>query len=166
MYQISGLFESARKVVYVDSANTFKVTVPKWLKLKETNSLNFFGGTLPPINTIENAIAINSIKKNEYPTLTDFKKFIIEDSSYIKGATPKWANDRFFLDIQKDTVLFNKYSSYKVTVNRKGNVFVSNFILIETKTAYLWVQFTATEDTYPVNVLKFKDFMKELETDI
>ncbi|HWJ25158.1 MAG TPA: hypothetical protein VNS32_01370, partial [Flavisolibacter sp.] len=74
LYQLSGLFESAKKVIYIDSANHFKVTVPKWLKLKETNSLDYFGGVLPPINKIENAIVISSVKKENYKSFNEFKK--------------------------------------------------------------------------------------------
>ncbi len=166
MYRISGLFDSAKKIVYVDTTNSYKVTVPKWLELKETNSLDFFGGTLPAINEVENAIVISSVKKSDYPSFNEFKNFVVEDENYISGVTPKWANDRTFLSIEKDSISFSKFTSYKVTVNRNGNIFVSNFVLIETNKAYLWIQFTATEETYSVNLPKFKDFVEELKIDI
>ena len=166
IYRISGLFESAKKITYIDSANDFKITVPKWVYIRETNDKDFFGGTLPAINEIENAIVISSARKSKYNSFKDFKKFIIEDSGYVKGAKPKWANDRTFISIDPDSLPKDNYSAYKVVVNRNGNIFVSKFVLAESKTAYLFLQFTATTDTYPINVNKFHEFLSKLKINL
>lgn len=166
-YYISGIFENARKVVYVDSGNTFKVVVPKWLKLRQNNDVNFFGGTLPPVYTVENAIIISSVKKNEYKSFREFKTKFAEDSSYLSGKAPDWDKDRKFLSIKKDTLkVAANCSSYKVSFNRLGSVFTASYVLVETPSSYLWIQFIATESTYPVNLPKFKEFLKGFTTAI
>lgn len=160
-YNLSGIFKAAKKIIYIDSANTYKVVVPKWLALRQNNDLNFFGGTLPPVNTIENAIIISSVKKNEYKSFQAFRNYIIEDTAYLSGKAPVWDTARKFSSIKKDLLSVPaNHSSYKVTFKRLGSVFVASYVLVETKTSYLWIQFIATENTYMANLQKFKEFLK------
>lgn len=166
-YNLSGIFKTAKKVVYVDSANTFKVIVPKWLKLRQNNDLNFFGGTMPPVNTIENAIVISSVKKKEYKSFQEFKTKFAEDTAYLSGKAPVWDKDRKFLSVKKDSLrAAGNYSSYKVSFDRLGSVFVASYVLVETPSAFLWVQFIATEGTWKSNLPLFKEFLRGLELSI
>ena len=65
-------------LTYVDSTFNFQVIVPNWLHLFESG-IYAWGGTLPSVEGIENAIVIKSFDKKVYKSLKDFKKFIVED---------------------------------------------------------------------------------------
>ncbi|MFN8291853.1 MAG: hypothetical protein U0U70_16465 [Chitinophagaceae bacterium] len=161
VYNLSGIFKAARKIIYIDSGNTYQVYVPKWLKLRQNNDVNFFGGTLPPVNTVENAIVISAAKKTQYKSFQDFKNYIIEDTAYLSGKAPKWDTARKFLSVKKDLLSVpGSHSSYKVSFNRLGSIFVASYLLVETKTSYLWIQFIATGETYPANLPKFREFLQ------
>jgi hypothetical protein len=41
-------------------------------------------------------------------------------------------------------------------------VYHNQFVLLETKTAYLWIHFCATPTTYDANMPKFDEFMAGL----
>src|SRR5579862_9819028 len=45
---------------HVDSLLGYKAIIPAWLKMRETGSDMMFGGTLPPVDGIENAIMIKA----------------------------------------------------------------------------------------------------------
>lgn len=166
-YNLSGIFNTAKKVIYIDSANTYKVVVPKWLKLRQNNDLNFLGGTMPPVNGIENAIIISSVKKNEYKSFQEFKTKFAEDTAYLSGKSPSWDKDRKFLTVKKDSLkVAAGCSSYKVSFNRLGSVFVASYVLVETPTSFLWIQFVATEGTWQANLPKFREFLRGFETAI
>ena len=46
------------QLTYLDSTFNYQVKVPGWLTLKETGSAYVWGGTLPAVKGIENAIVI------------------------------------------------------------------------------------------------------------
>jgi len=98
--RISHVFDNAEKIFYEDEQNGFKLEVPKWFYIRETNNLNVFGGTLPVIDSVENAIMINSYKKDKFSSFTDFRIYIIEDSTYVKGTTPKYSTNHIFNSIE------------------------------------------------------------------
>jgi hypothetical protein len=162
IYHVSGLFESAKKVIYRDTTNAFEVILPEWFYIRETNDLNMLGGTLPAVNKTENAISVKSMNKKTFQDFPDFKRYIIGDSAYKPGVSPKWSTDRTFTKISKDSIPGFNYDCYKVSFNRMGKIFVCNYVLSETTTSYLWIFFTATEDTYDINIAKFYDFLKAI----
>lgn len=50
MLRVSGLFRNARKVVYVDTINSYQAVVPKFASMQETNNLYNFCNTIPREN--------------------------------------------------------------------------------------------------------------------
>ncbi len=162
MLRISGIFDKAKKVIYKDEENGYEVKVPEWLYIMETNSLNAFGGTLPAIDSIENAIMINSYDKSDYSDFADFRFYIIEDTAYIKGTTPKYSENHIFNSITKAQFDDFEYS-YKVSVDYLGKTYLMEYILLETDKSFLWIMFTATDETFEKNKAKFSEFLTAIE---
>lgn len=151
--QKSGIIE----ITYVDSTFNFQVAVPNWLQLIETGSNYLWGGTLPAVEGIENAILIKSFDKKNYKSINDFKKYIVEDVVF--GQSPPWSNFNKSMG-KKDLGKYkNIGDTYKVYWMRDNLIYHCQYILLETKTAYLWIDFTSTEETFEKNFDKFEEFM-------
>jgi hypothetical protein len=144
-------------LTYVDSTFNFQVTVPNWLHLIEAGSAYIWGGTLLAVDGIENAIAIKSFDKKDYKSLKDFKKYIVEDLVF--GQTPPWSNSHKFMG-KKDLGKYkNIGDAYKVYLMRGKLIYHCEYILLETKTGYLWIDYTSTQETFDKNIDKFEEFM-------
>jgi hypothetical protein len=144
-------------LTYVDSTFNFQVKVPNWLHLIETGSVQNWGGTLPAVGGIENAIVIKSFDKKNYKSLKDFKKYVVEDLVY--GQSPPWSDSHKFMG-KKDIGKFKNFGdSYKVYLMRGKLMYHCEYVLLETKTAYLWIDYTSTQETFDKNIDKFEEFM-------
>jgi hypothetical protein len=75
----------------VDTVLGFKAVIPSWFKMRETGSDMLFGGTLPAVDGIENAIMIKAFPKKDYADTAAFKDFVI--GSCKLGIHPKWGPD-------------------------------------------------------------------------
>jgi len=149
--------DGVEKLTYLDSTFNFQIEIPNWLNLKETGTVYAFGGTLPAIDGIENAIIIKVFDKVEFPTFLDFKKFIVEDVVF--GQSPKWSTSHKFMG-KKDLGKYNHIGdSYKVYLMRGSLLYHCEYVLIETKSAYLWIDYTSTQGTFDKNFAKFEEFM-------
>jgi hypothetical protein len=145
------------KLTYLDSTFNYQVEIPNWLNLKETGTVYAFGGTLPAVDGIENAIVVKAFDKARFPTLPDFRKFIVEDLAI--GQSPKWGPSHKFMG-KKDLGKYNNLGdSYKVYLMLGGLVYHCEYVLVETKSAYLWIDYTSTEGTFDKNFAKFEEFM-------
>lgn len=149
--------QGVQKLTYLDSTFNFQVEIPDWLNLKETGTVYAFGGTLPAVDGIENAILIKIFDKSKFPTLADFKRFIVED--LVVGQSPKWSTSHKFLG-QKELGKYKDVGdSYKVYLIRGNLIYHCEYILVETKSAYLWIDYTSTKETLDHNFSKFEEFM-------
>ncbi|WP_040252159.1 hypothetical protein [Psychroserpens mesophilus] len=162
MYKITGLFDNANEIIYLDTINNYKVFVPKWLELQETNNLFNFGSTIPRKNGVDNAICINSAPKNNFASFTDFKNLIIENPDYLNENDTSWIMKGSKL-ISYEKEVFQNHNSYKVRLIRNDKSYLGQFIIIETKKSYLWINFIADELTYESDIEKFGEFIKTLE---
>lgn len=143
-------------LTYVDSTFNFQVIVPNWLHLFE-GGIYAWGGTLPPVEGIENAIVIKSFDKKVYKSLKAFKKYIVED--FVFGQSAIWNNSHKFMG-KKDLGKYkNIGDAYKVYWMSGKLMYHCKYILLETKTAYLWIDFTSTQETFDKNIDKFDEFM-------
>ena len=146
-----------KTLTYVDSTFNFQIVVPNWLRLVETGSVNIWGGTLPAVEGIENAIAIKSFDKKDYKSLNDFKKYIIEDNVF--GQSPPWSNSHIFMGKKNLGKYKDIGDAYKVYLMREKLMYHCEYVLLETATAYLWIDFTSTQETFDKNIDKFDEFM-------
>jgi hypothetical protein len=149
-------------LTYLDSTFNFQVQIPNWLHLRETGIVSAWGGTLPAVEGIENAILIKSFDKNEFKTIVEFRKYIVED--LIFGQTPLWSNTHKFMGKKELGKYKNIGESYKVYLMQGKVMYHCEYILVETKTAYLWIDFTSTQETFDKNIDKFNEFMSGFKT--
>ena len=148
-------------IEHTDTLLDYKINIPIWWKIRETPNIFMFGGTLPAINGIENAILFKSFQKNEFKDLEDFDNWVIK--SYKIGEFPKWSNSHTIL-LKKENEDFKKFGkSYFVQLIRGGKLYECQYIIIETSKTYLWIDFTATKETYKVNLEKFSEILNRFE---
>ena len=144
-------------ITYLDSTFNYQVVIPNWLHLMETNSVNILGGTLPAVDGIENAIVIKSFGKKDYKSLKDFKKYIIEDVVF--GQSPPWSNSHKSMG-KKDLGKYKDIGgAYKAYWKIDRLIYHCQYVLLETETAYLWIDFTSTPETFEKNIVKFEEFL-------
>lgn len=156
--QISGV----DTIAHTDSISGYSVVIPKWWRIRETPNASLFGGTFPAIGTVQNALLFKTFAKSDYKSIKDFENWIIAD--YKMGDTPKWSNSHTLL-LKKELDEFKDIGkSYKAQLMRNGYLYHSCYIIIETSNSYLWIDFTATQDTYEVNFPKFKEIMTKYKT--
>ena len=150
------------KLTYLDSTFNFQVKVPNWLNLKETKSIYVWGGTLPAVEGIENAIVIKAFQKSNYKSLKDFKNYLVEGLEF--GHPVRWSQSHLFMGKKPLGAYKNIGTAYKVYIMQNGLLYHCEYILLETKTAYLWIDFASTETTFDKNIDKFEEFMSGFET--
>jgi hypothetical protein len=149
-------------LTYVDSIFNYQVKVPNWLHLKETGSKFIWGGTLPPVDSIENAIAIKSFDKKKYKSLIDFENYVV--NNLVVGQSPSWSSTHKFMGKKELGKYKDIGDAYKVYLLWGNMVYHCEYILLETKTAYLWIDYTSTEGTFDKNLNKFNEFMDGFST--
>ncbi len=146
---------------YIDSTFKYEVDIPDWLTLRETGNPELWGGTLPAVNEIENAILITGFHKTEFKSFQDFKNKIVEKNVF--GQPTQMSSNYIFMGKKVLDEIPNigpVYLQYHMWNNR---LYDCQFVLTETETAYIWINFTATRETYDKNLEKFKEFMKEFK---
>ncbi|MEY4905698.1 MAG: hypothetical protein RLZZ292_3513, partial [Bacteroidota bacterium] len=134
--------------------------IPSWWDRKETGSYYLIAGTLPAVDGIENAIAIKCFDKKEFNTIKEFKNYIIEDA--VPGKSPHWTNEQIFMGKKNLGLYKNIGEAYKVYMLWEGLMYHCQYVLLETKTAYLWINYTATETTFDKNKAKFDELLDGL----
>lgn len=149
--------DKIEKITYLDSTFNYQVEIPNWLNVRETGSAYAFGGTLPAIDGCENAILVKAFDKAKYPTLSDFKKFIVE--SLVFGQSPQWSTSHKFMGKKELGKYNNIGDAYKVYMMRGNVMYHCEYVLAETKSAYLWIDYTATKETFDKNFPKFEEFI-------
>lgn len=143
-------------IVHTDNSYGFTITIPKWWRIRETPPY-LFGGTFPAVNSIENALIFKCFKKDKFKDKEDLENWVIK--SYSLGQTPDWSNQHKML-LRKELPDFKELgSSYKVQLLNGGLMYDCCYILTETSSAYIWIDFTATSTTYPKNFDKFKEIV-------
>lgn len=156
--QISGI----DNIEHTDSISGYSLVIPLWWKIRETPNTNLFGGTFPAIDKIENALVFKAFDKSKYESFNDFKKWVIAD--YKIGDTPKWSNSHKIL-LKKELDEFkNIGKSFKVQLMRNGYLYDCCYIIVETSNSYLWIDFTATKETYDLNFPKLKEIIADYKT--
>jgi hypothetical protein len=140
-----------------DDTFGYKVAVPKWLDVKETGTEYIWGGTLPAINGIENALILKIYNKDKF-NFQDFKKYVVTDLKL--GQTPGWSDGSHIFTMKKELEKYKNFDSrYKIYLMRDGQLYHCQFVLIETPKAYIWIDFTATPETYEKNEKKLLEFL-------
>lgn len=148
------------QLTYIDSTFKFKIAIPEWFKVMETGTPTVFAGTLPEEDGIENAIAIKSFDKSG-KSFEDFEEYIVKHMVF--GQTVKWSNTHSSMGKKELDEYSEIGTSYKVYLIQNKSVYHCQYVLAETETAYLWIDFTATQETFDKNKGKFDEFMNGFE---
>ncbi len=147
----------ADSLTYTDTTFNFQVKAPKWLNIKQTGTIYAWGGTLPAVDGIENAIVVKSFDKKDYKSMKEFKKYVVE--GLVFGQAPQWSNSFIFMG-KKD---IGKYKSngvaYKVYLKQGNLMYHCKYVLLESSTSYIWIDFTSTQETFDKNIDKFEEFL-------
>ena len=145
----------------VDSLLGYKAIIPAWLKIRETGSDMMFGGTLPAVDGIENVIMIKAYPKRDYASMAAFKDFVI--GTWTFGAHPKWSSEHICYGLKDMDDVPGIGKSYRASNSWQSRIYTCKYVLAESKTAFLWIDFTATPTTYEVNLPKFEEFLSGLQ---
>jgi hypothetical protein len=155
--QVEDLSSKSDLRKHLDENFAYSVIIPDWLEVKDTGSEYLWGGTLPAINGIENAIIVKIFQKENF-TFNDFKKYVVTDLKF--GQTPNWSDGSHTFTLKKQLGSYKQFDyRYKIYLTRTENLYHSQFVLFETPKAYIWVDFTATPETYEKNEKKFLEFL-------
>ena len=144
---------------YIDSTFSYRVTVPSWLTLIETNDPMLFGGIFPEVDGVENAVLIRGFSKSEFKNFAEFKDIYLTGNRF--GQPVKWGSEQIWYG-QNDLVNITDGVKQKVFIMWKNLIYHNQFVLLESQTAFLWIQFTASPETYDQNIGKFNEFMNGL----
>ena len=144
----------------IDSVLNYEVRIPGWLHLIETSSPTVFGGTLPAINGIENAITVRGFSKTQFKSFDEFKDIFLTGNKF--GEPTKFDNEQIWYGQNKLMEIENGVKQ-KIFIYWQNKIYHNLFVLLQTKTAYLLVQFVATPETYDINILKFDEFLSGLK---
>jgi hypothetical protein len=156
LQQIQGI----DNIHHQDSILNYSINIPLWWKIRETPSPTLFGGTFPAVDGIENALMLKSFDKNKFKDASDFENWIIK--KYKIGDIPEWSDSHTILLKKELNDFKNLGHAYSVQLMRGGKLYYCCYIIVETKDTYLWIDFTATQETYDINFGKFKELMTGL----
>lgn len=145
--------------IHVDSLRGYKVKVPEWLNVV-WSSERMFGGSLPEMDSIENIISITAYDKSGFRSFDEFKDIYIRKNVF--GEPTRYSKEHIWYGSNREAELPNGGLSRRVFTIFKMLIYYNHFVLLETKTAYLWIQFCATPTTYDANMPKFDEFMAGL----
>lgn len=146
---------------YVDYEYGYSIEKPKWLKIIRELPLNRYGGTMPAVNGIENAIMITGLKKNRFKSFDDFVNIYITGNKF---GQPMLMNEQFtfYGRNEKDFKKVKHGVSSRIFYMFRNKIYHNQFVLLETSSAYLFVHFCSTPETYDENIKKFNEFLKGL----
>lgn len=158
LQQISG----EDNIEHIDSTSGYSIIIPLWWKIRETPNTSLFGGTFPAIDNIENALIFKAFNKSEHKNIKKFREWVIED--YKMGDTPNWSNSHKVLLKQELEDFKDIGKAFKVQLMWNGKLYSCCYIILETSNSYLWIDFTATKETYDINFSKLKELMENYKT--
>lgn len=130
------------------------------MTLRETGNTKSWGGTLPGVNGIENAILVTGFHKSEFRSFDEFKHIFLTGNKF--GNKTLYNNQHIWYG-QNDLIEIENGVKQKVFTLWDNHIYHNQFVLLQTPSAYLLVQFVATPDTYDVNISKFEIFISGLK---
>lgn len=145
--------DSQEPTEFVDSVYKFKIAIPSWWHIRPTPP-NFFGGTFPKGDSIENALLIKCYPKTSFKDMADFENWVIR--GYITGQKPKWSASHIIMQKTELDTFKKLGNAFKVQVKLNDRLYDCCYIVTQTRAGYIWIDFTAADHTYDKNFEKFK----------
>lgn len=144
-------------IKHIDSLAGYKVIIPQWWNIRESSTRNILSGILPKTKEIANAIAFKFNLKGGFTDLNEFKNIVI--TGYKTGDSMKWSNEHTLLKMEMLDDFEKIGSAYYVELEWRNRTYCCCYILAETSNTFLWIDFTATKETYDINFPKFKELI-------
>ncbi|WP_053975910.1 hypothetical protein [Mangrovimonas xylaniphaga] len=135
----------------------YKIEIPDWWNVSEIIDANNISGTLPLLDSKKDNISIRSFNKSEFINYENFENWVIK--KYGIGQPPDWSLEDRILSTIKTFDFENLGTTYKTKILNNGREVLCCYILIETSTSYIWVNFKSTETTYTRNFKKLDYLM-------
>lgn len=149
------------QIYYTDTTFAYSVIIPKWWEIKETPNPIFFGGTFPEVEKSKSALLFKAFDKEKFKTLKNFENWVI--TSYKSGDIPKWSEHYRVLFIKNMDEFASIGKAFKVQLKADDAFYNSCYIIVETSTFYLWIDLTATRETYDVNFKRLEKIMSQFK---
>jgi len=140
----------------MDSVLNYKVKIPGWLHLIETGSATMFGGTLPAVNNIENAIMVQGFSKSDFKSFDEFKFVFLTGNRF--GEPAKFDKEQIWYG-QNNLLEVDNGVKQKVFIYWQNKIYHNQFVLLQSNTAYILIKFVATLESYDINISKFDEFL-------
>lgn len=161
---VSHSFGQVSERKHIDEANGYSVVIPSWLNEKNQDAPDFFGGTMPAVKGIENAIVVTALEKNKFESFEDFQRIYITGNKF--GQPSLFSEHHvWYGSNERDLKKIDHGVSCRIFLFYDNKIYHNQFVLLETSKSYLLVNFTASPETYEENLPKFKEFMKGLLID-
>lgn len=146
-----------RYVTHEDYNFYYKIKLPSWFKEIETHSAYHFKGSLPESKG-KDEITITSFGKEDFNSFEEFEKYIAGNLEF--GKTPAWGDSLYKC---MDKISLGKYKnigpSYKVTMFYNNKEYIHQYVLCESKTGCLWIDFKSTAENFTKNLSLFEEFL-------
>lgn len=153
---------TTKTAVHIDSTLGYQVVIPDWLELNENPLNGFWGGGFPAVGGVSNALYIKGFDKSKFDSFEKFVEVYITGNKF--GKTTLYSkNHKWYGYNPRDLKKVNNGITCRVFTFFQNNIYHHQFVLLESKTSYIWIQFTATPDTYDVNLPRFNEFMEGLK---
>lgn len=146
---------------YVDSTFKYSVLLPDSLEIIETGTERVFAGILPTPDNTENSISITSFYKAEFKSWDHFVKVFITGNK--PGKTTLFSPDHVLYGFSSHDTPFNSGIRKRLFTISNQIVNAYEFALVETPSAYLWIQYSSTPNTYDHNIERFNRFLDSLQ---
>lgn len=160
--QTEEVYEAIESSRYTDYKNGYSIQIPDWFIEKQTNDSNLWGGVFPKTNNIENAVIITGFDKKYFESFEDFQRVFITGNVFGKETLFSKAHIWYGRNERDFQVIQNGVSS-RVFTFWNDKIYHNQFVLLETSTSYLFVNFCATPETYEENLPKFNELMDGLK---
>jgi len=139
---------SAESFTVNDTNHGVQFILPFWLNVGDYYNY-YLVGVFPDINNISNALSLSFIPKSNFKS---YKKFI--DNSIKNESIEKYT---------KVAVNENGLVYYQVVNKNKGNYFYCQYGFMELLDYYVFINFTATKNTYDRNLERFYEFANSIK---
>jgi hypothetical protein len=129
------------------------------MELIDFKDKDVWGGLLPDTFGVRNAILVKSYSRDSFENLSAFVDYVY---GHVQPAqSPKW-NSGFICSSKRklSDYKFLGYDAYQMQLLRKDKLYYCDYILLESKSSFIWIDYTSTENTHDINQVKMFEFLR------
>lgn len=145
-----------KNIIYKDLSYHFEIKIPGWLIMMEVNKPTLWYGMFMDENNVLNIIGVKIFPKE----LESLDVFIKDVFAKIKLAESTTKENPFYIIKVEDKGKYKELGqSYKVISSLQGVEYHNNYVFVESKSAYIWLELTSSSLSYDISILKFHEFL-------